>query len=200
MNFLAHILLSGEDDFVKIGNFIGDYVKGKQYTVYPPQVQKGILMHRNIDDFTDKSSLPKQIKPLFSHHYRKYAGIVIDLFYDHFLAVNWLKFSEQSLSMFVREFYAILQQNKNLLPERVQNFLPRMIAQNRLYSYLYFQGLEQALTIMSKHTSLPDHTQAALDILSKNYQAINQNFLEFFPELIGHIEILYPSDLQERTE
>jgi len=198
MNHLAHIYLSGDNDYIKIGNFIGDYIKGKKYTHYAPPIQKGIIMHRNIDDFTDKSPVPKKVKPLFSSFFHKYAGIVIDLFYDHFLAVNWYKFSEQPLEDFIKDFYVILERNNELLPDQVQSFLPRMIEQNRLYSYKNIQGLEQALKIMSRRTSLPDYTSKAIKILSDNYLTINRNFLEFFPNIISFIDSKYSLDIQRK--
>ncbi len=198
MNHLAHIFLSGDDEYIKIGNFIGDYIKGKKYRKYDPQIQTGIIMHRNIDDFTDKNPIPKKVKHLFSPYFHKYAGIVIDLFYDHFLAVNWDKFSGQPLKDFVQEFYDILERNNELLPDQVQSFLPRMIEQNRLYTYKNLQGMEQALKVMSRRTSLPDNTSKAIKTLSENYLTINNNFLEFFPTIIDFIKNKYSVDIQRK--
>ena len=198
MNHLAHIFLSGDDEYIKIGNFISDYIKGKKYKMYDSKIQTGILMHRNIDDFTDKNPVPKKAKSLFLPYFRKYAGIVVDLFYDHFLAVNWNRFSEQPLNEFVQEFYAILERNNEQLPHQVQSFLPRMIEQNRLYSYKNIQGLEQALKIMSRRTSLPDYTSKAIKILSDNYLTINRNFLEFFPTIISFVDSKYSLDIQRK--
>jgi len=199
MNHLAHIFLSGNNDYVKIGNFIGDYIKGKKYKRYTPEIQIGIIMHRNIDNFTDSNEIPKKIKPLFSGYYGRYAGIIIDVFYDHFLAVNWDNFSDIPLKTFVNRFYSILQKNNQVLPYKVQNFLPRMIEHDRIYSYKYFQGLEKALSVMSKHTSLPDYTSKAMTILSDNYSLINRNFLEFFPEIINFITEHYSVDIQKKA-
>jgi acyl carrier protein phosphodiesterase len=199
MNHLAHIFLSGNSDYVKIGNFIGDYIKGKKYKKYAPEIQNGIIMHRNIDNFTDNNETPKKIKPLFAGYYGKYAGIITDVFYDHFLAVNWDNFSDVPLENFVNRFYTILEENKQVLPRKVQNFLPRMIENDRIYSYKYFQGLEKALSVMSKHTSLPDYTSKAMNILSDNYSLINRNFLEFFPKIINFITEHYSVDIQKKA-
>jgi acyl carrier protein phosphodiesterase len=199
MNHLAHIFLSGNNDYVKIGNFIGDYIKGKKYKRYSPEIQKGIIMHRNIDNFTDSNEIPKKIKPLFSGYYGRYAGIIIDVFYDHFLAVNWDNFSDIPLKSFVNRFYSILQKNNQVLPYKIQNFLPRMIEHDRIYSYKYFQGLEKALSVMSKNTSLPDYTSKAMTVLSDNYSLINRNFLEFFPEIINFIMEHYSVDIQKKA-
>ncbi len=199
MNHLAHIFLSGNSDYVKIGNFIGDYIKGKKYKKYAPEIQQGIIMHRNIDSFTDSNEIPKKIKPLFTGYYGKYAGIITDVFYDHFLAVNWENFSDVPLKYFINSFYSIMESNKHLLPGKVQNFLPRMIEHDRIYSYKYFYGLEKALTVMSKYTTLPDYTSKAMKILSDNYLLINSNFLEFFPEVINFITEHYPVDIQKNA-
>jgi acyl carrier protein phosphodiesterase len=199
MNHLAHIFLSGNSDYVKIGNFIGDYIKGKKYKNYALDIQKGIIMHRNIDNFTDSNDIPKKIKPLFAGYYGKYAGIVTDVLYDHFLAVNWEKFSAVPLRDFVNNFYTLLEKNRNILPRKVQSFLPRMIEHDRIYSYKYFQGLEKALTVMSKYTSLPDHSSKAMKILSDNYKIINRNFLEFFPEIMSFIVEHYSVDIQRKA-
>ena len=196
MNFLAHIYLSGENDQVKVGNFIGDYVKGKQYTNYPADIRKGILLHRYIDSFTDRNEIPRKLKPLLKPTYNRYAGIVIDLFYDHFLANNWGYFSEIQLEDFINGFYNCLRENFSLLPERVQNFVPHMIYHNRLQSYIEIEGLRQALVIMSRTTSLPDKTNEAIKVLKNNYNEFNDNFLEFFPNLIKYVNQYYSIDLQ----
>jgi len=199
MNFLAHIYLSGTNNHVKVGNFIGDYVKGKKYQYYPEDIQRGILLHRNIDEFTDRSSIPKKIKPLFVPYYRKYAGIVTDLVYDHFLARNWQQYSEISLESFVSGFYDILMDNYVHLPRRVKNFLPTMIEHNRLYSYTYLKGIEHALRIMSHYTSLPDQTENAMYTLNLHYEDIHQNFEEFFQSVMHYVERYQGVDLHALT-
>src|SRR5512147_206580 len=100
MNYLAHIFLSGVDRDILIGNFIGDYVKGHDYDHYSAQIRKGILLHRRIDYFTDNHQIVHQSMNYFAPKYRKYAGIIIDILYDHYLAVNWDKFSPQPLDEF----------------------------------------------------------------------------------------------------
>lgn len=188
MNFLAHIYLSGTNDHMKLGNFIGDYVKGKKYLYFPGDIQRGILLHRKIDEFTDNSPIPKEIKTLFLPYYKKYAGIVIDLFYDHFLARNWENYCEVPLEDFVSDFYDILMDNYVHLPRRVKNFLPNMIENNRLYSYKHLKGLEYALGIMSRYTSLPDQTENAIYTLNLYYEDIHQNFQEFFQSVMYYVE------------
>ncbi|MBS3768925.1 MAG: ACP phosphodiesterase [Bacteroidales bacterium] len=191
MNLLAHIYLSGEDDLVKIGNFMGDYVKGKRYLDYREPLQKGILLHRAIDSFTDHHSRPKKVKKLLRPIYHKYSGIVVDIFYDHFLTTNWSQFSATSLEAFVEHFHQVLRNKFQILPAPVQSFVPRMIERKRLLSYGEMEGVKKALKIMAQHTSLPDKTDDAMNILSEHYKIFNNNFFLFFPQLIEHVKKQY---------
>jgi len=196
MNLLAHIYLSGRHEPVKVGNFIGDYVKGSGYRHYRPMIRKGILLHRSIDSFTDHNVLPKQVKSLLRPYYRKYAGIVVDVFYDHFLANNWEEYSRFALSGFVNDFYRILEDYFEVLPARVQGFVPRMIRHNRLYSYKSIEGIEKALSVMARYSSLPEETGAAMKVLEEHYELINRNFHRFFPEIIEHVGYAYDLDME----
>jgi acyl carrier protein phosphodiesterase len=188
MNFLAHVYLSGNSDEVKVGNFIGDYVKGKNYKQYPELIQKGILIHRNIDTFTDKHPIIRTSKSHLNPKYHKYSGIIIDIFYDHFLAKEWENFSKESLKKFVYYFYEVLIVHFAILPRRVKQFLPIFILNNWLESYLTIEGIGVVLHRMTKRTSLPDYTKFAIDELSRNYEKYRNDFYNYFPELIQFVE------------
>lgn len=196
MNLLAHIYLSGSDDPVKIGNFIGDYVKGRGYRRYEPRVRKGILLHRNIDSFTDHHPVPRTVKSLLRPYYRKYAGIVVDLFYDHYLTNYWSIYSNTPLDTFIDEFYKLLEKYYPILPAAVQEFVPRMIRHNRLYTYITLDGIEQALQMMARYTSLPEKTSKAMQVLSDHYELIGDNFQEFFPRIIEHVSENHQVDVE----
>ena len=111
MNFLAHTYLSGCNEEIIVGNFMGDYVKGKNYQLFPEMVKKGILIHRDIDTFTDTHPITRKGKQRISARYHKYAGIIIDIFYDHFLASMWDRFSDLPLNDFVSRTYDLLKRN-----------------------------------------------------------------------------------------
>ena len=177
MNFLAHIYLSGNNEEVKIGNFIGDYVKGSAFHIYPEKIKKGILLHRSIDTFTDKNTHTLDAKLLFAPKYRKYAGVVIDIIYDHFLASSWSKYSFVSLKEYIDDFHELLIKHNDMLPTEVQNFVPKLIYNNRLYSYKNIEGIRLVLSTMSNYTSLPDHSNFAIDVLKNNYEFLKQKFL-----------------------
>ena len=189
MNYLSHIYLSGDSEEIKLGNFIGDFVKGQQFLKYPPIVAKGILLHRQIDSFTDSHSLINECIVKLRPGFGKHSGIVIDIFLDHFLAVNWHLYSFEKLSTFTKKFHAVLLSNFFQLPPRVKMFLPFLIQNKRLQSYGSFQGIENTLRIMAQRTSLPSETEFAMKILEDEYQFFNYAFNRFFPEIIHFVEM-----------
>lgn len=184
MNFLAHLYLSGDSDALKIGNFIGDFVKGRQYLQYDEGIQHGILLHRAIDSFTDQHQLVKQSSRRLREKFHKYSGIVIDVFYDHFLAANWPDYHPRSLLHYTRGCYVLMLRHYDILPPRVQQFLPFMISSNRLKSYARLRGIEKALRIMSHYTSLPPETDFAMHILTTHYSDFETEFRAFFDDMM----------------
>lgn len=191
MNFLAHLYLSGDNVDTRMGNFIGDYVKGRSLERYPDGVQKGIFIHRAIDFYTDTHPATFEVRQLFREGYRKYAGVVVDVFFDHFLARYWATFSPFPLKGFTRKFYYQMILRYRELPKKVRGVLPLLIQTNRLYSYHKVEGVEQTLQIMSRVTSLPDRTEFAIETLMYNYSFIRDQFLIFFPDIIDYIEEEY---------
>ncbi len=188
MNFLAHLFLSGGVEDLMIGNFIADSVKGKAYLDYRPGIQQGIILHRKIDELTDNHAITRELSQLFKSKYQKYSGIVIDIFYDHFLSKNWNEFTDIELKRFIKTSHKVLLKNIAILPLRVQTFLPIMIAKNRLYSYSKIKGLKIALDRMAQYTSLPAATDFAITTLKKNYEYLDKNFLIFFKDIIQQVE------------
>lgn len=183
MNFLAHLYLSGNDPKVQIGNFIGDHVKGRQYEKYPAKVQTGILLHRQIDAYTDSHPVVKQSIQKLNGRYRKYAGIVIDVFYDHFLAVHWSSYHELPLEKYVTKVHKTLLTNYFGLPKPVRGFLPFMVKSRRLETYATRDGIERSLRIMSSYSSLPDETDWAMAVLDREYDSLQNEFLIFFEDV-----------------
>ncbi|MDD2277623.1 MAG: ACP phosphodiesterase [Bacteroidales bacterium] len=191
MNFLAHLYLSGDNVDIRMGNFIGDYVKGRSLERYQDGVQKGIFIHRAIDFYTDNHPATFEVRQLFREGYRKYAGVVVDVFFDHFLARYWATFSPFPLKGFTRKFYYQMILRYRELPSKVRVVLPLLIQTNRLYSYHKIEGMEQTLQIMSRVTSLPDRTEFAIETLLYNYSFIRDQFLIFFPDIIDYIKEEY---------
>jgi len=197
MNFLAHIYLSGEDEKLMVGNFIGDYVKGKNYENYPSPIREGIILHRQVDSFTDSHPNFRNAKKLLVEEFGLYSGIVIDLFYDYFLAKNWNNYSDTTLKSFSRRTHAVLLSNFFYLPKRVQGFLPFLIKNRRLESYATISGIYKSLDTMSRYTSFPDKAEIAKRILVKNLHILEENFIAFFPEIIGFVEKNYNVEIKK---
>lgn len=167
---------------------MGDYVKGNRFEQYSGDIRKGILLHRSIDDFTDRNIHFREVNALFKNHYGRYSGIVADVVFDHLLAKQWNRFSGHPLRDFARNAHGILLSHYLRLPFRVQQFLPIMIQHKRLESYATTEGLEKALRIMTNYTSLPALSLKAIEVLEKNHQTINESFLLFMEEIICYVE------------
>jgi len=188
VNYLAHIYLSGDSEEIKVGNFIGDFVKGNQHQQFPEQVAYGIILHRRIDSFTDQHSTVRECIQLLRPGYGKYAGIVADIFFDHFLASNWKDYSMDSLHHFTKNAHSIFLSNFGLLPFKVKQFLPFLIYHKRLESYAQRENLFTVLEIMSRRTSLPANSEWAMQILNQEYDQFETLFRNFFSELINYVE------------
>ena len=184
MNFLAHIYLSGENDLIKIGNFMADGIRGKHFENYPLEIQKGIILHRAIDTFTDAHPVFRQSTKRLHEHYHHYAGVIVDVFYDHFLAKNWTKYSDEKLEDFVERFYQSLHYNYEMLSERTKGLMPIMMKENWLVSYQTVEGIKHILTQMDHRTKNESKMRYATNELSEFYSEFENEFAEFFEELI----------------
>ena len=188
MNFLAHLYLSGLNENIMVGNFIGDYVKGREFTFYPEEIRKGIMLHRYIDTFTDSHPVSKESRLRVQQEYHKYSGIIIDIFYDYFLASEWDNFSPDDLQSFVDNVFMVLKKHYYDFPQGIKNWFPNFIRNNWLMSYSTIEGIERVLHRMSSRTSLPENTNYAIDILRKNENAMRDEFNEFFKSVRSFVE------------
>jgi acyl carrier protein phosphodiesterase len=182
MNYLGHIYLSGYNEAGMIGNFIGDHVKGKGYLNYPSEIQKGILLHRKIDLFTDTNLNWQNIRERIRPVYKRYSGVVADLFVDHFLALHWYDFRGIKLNNDAKWAYAVMLKNINVLPQSVQQFIPYLIQHRRLQSYATIEGIETSIRIMALRTSLPDHTKDGIALLRAAYSMIENYALSLIED------------------
>lgn len=190
MNYLAHIYLSGDNKLLMIGNFIGDFIKGRRYGHLPLMIQQGILLHREIDDFTDHHPINARLRKLLHPQFGKYAGVYLDMFEDHFLAAGWNDFSpEMSLKMFCNKFYFDALAHYKYLPHAVRVLLPSLIISGRLQSYASLSRLQGTLALMSSRTSLPPLSREAILFLKDHYEVFKKGFYEFFPLIIEHTRI-----------
>lgn len=183
MNFLAHIYLSGDDDELKIGNFIADSVKGKSFIKYPERVQQGIVLHRAIDTFTDAHPIFRQSSQRLFPTYSHYSTVIVDILYDHYLAANWQVYSSQPLDEYVQEFYELLQENLEILPKAVQRFLPYMMRDNWLLDYATVEGIGRILSQMNRRTKYKSKMNLAVNELDLYYSDFEAEFKLFFKDL-----------------
>ena len=186
MNFLAHIYLSGDNDLIKIGNFMADGIRGRQYEKYPLEIQKGIILHRAIDTFTDAHPIFRQSTKRLHQNYHHYAGVIEEVFYGHFLAKNWNTYSDERLEDFVARFYQSLSDNKSVLSERTLMVMPYMFEQNWLVSYQTVEGINRILTQMDHRTKNLSKMRFATNELSEFYSEFENEFTKFFEELITY--------------
>lgn len=187
MNFLAHLYLSGDNTSVMLGNFIGDFVKGKNLMEkVGPEMAKGIELHREIDFFTDQHPIVRESKKRLRPKYRHYSGVIVDVFYDHYLAKNWNDYHHQLLPDYANRVYNLIQKNNALLPERVNMMMPYMIKGNWLVNYATLDGIHRALSGMTRRTPYESKMDESISDLKENYEEFKTEFITFFPELRKH--------------
>ncbi len=184
MNFLAHIYLSNENEQIKIGNFIADSIKGNKYTHLPEEVQKGIKLHREIDQFTDTHKTVRKSKRRLHERYNHYDGVIIDILYDHYLAKNWQFYSDIPLKIYTQNFYLLLKRNYDILPDNIKKLMPYMIQDDWLYNYSNLTGIEKVLQGMNRRTKNKSQMHLAIEDLKTHYDALEKDFENFFQDLI----------------
>jgi len=163
---------------------MADSIKGHDYEKFDYEIKKGILLHRYIDSFTDSHPIYRQSKHRLHDKYGHYSGVIMDILYDHFLAKNWSKYSDEKLEDYANDFYQLLQTNHTILTERIKVMLPYMIAKNWFVSYATINGLEMILFQMDNKTENKSNMQGAIVELKKYYAEFETEFFLFFQELI----------------
>lgn len=184
MNFLAHIHLSFGDEDLIVGNFIAEGLSKNQWEKYPPRVVAGVRLHHLIDQYMDDHELVKKGKDrLYTQGYGKFSPVIMDLFYDHFLALHWSEFHDLELPIFAQEFYALMERRWDELSARTQYMLPYMMQGDWLSRYSEASGLEQSLKGMSRRSKFPNRMNEAMDALGKNFSDFEAEFLAFYPQI-----------------
>jgi acyl carrier protein phosphodiesterase len=185
MNFLAHLFLSDGSDDGLLGGLLGDFVKGPLVAQQSPGIRRGILLHRHIDTFTDAHDVVHRSKARVSAERRRYAGIMVDMFYDHFLARDWTRFSDEPLADFTRRAYDLLAQHQATLPERLQRMAPYMIRGDWLGSYAQVEAIGESLDGMGRRMKRENRLDGSVEELVDNYDAFAADFHAFMPALIA---------------
>ena len=185
MNYLAHLYLSDDDAESLVGSLMGDFVKGRIDDELPERVRSGVWLHRRVDSFTDAHPVVQRSKARIAPEFRRYAGILIDMFYDHFLARHWPDYAAQPLEHFSRRVYGILADRQHTFPSHMQRSMAYMVNNDLLMSYLEVTGIEHALIGIEGRLKRPSGLGKAAGELHANYAELLHDFTEFFPELIA---------------
>jgi acyl carrier protein phosphodiesterase len=159
-----------------IGNFIADSIKGSKYNSYPLQIQKGILLHRQIDTATDAHPAFRQSTKRLHTNYGHYSGIIVDIFYDHFLAKNWADYLDVPLADYIQTFYKLLRDNFEILPENIQKMVPVMMEGNWLLIYAELEGIDRVLAGMNRRTKNRSGMDKAGQELKEFYTLFEADF------------------------
>ena len=162
---------------------MADGVRGNQYLTYDSEIQKGIVLHRAIDTFTDAHPIFRKCTKRLHSEYHHYSGVIVDVFFDHFLAKNWNSYSEEPLENFVSNFYTSLTTYENYLTEKAKMMQPYMIEQNWLLNYRSLDGIEKILTQMDRRTKNVSMMRNSVTELKLYYSELEQDFTHFFEEL-----------------
>jgi len=184
MNFLAHIYLSFDDKEITLGNFFADHIRGNKYNHFPDKIQKGILLHREIDTFTDAHPIVRQSSKRLHKNYSHYSRVIVDIYYDHFLAKNWSNYSNRPLAEYVEDFYDLLEDNYDILPIATKRMMPYMIADNWLLNYANLAGIDRVFKGMNRRTKNKSRMNFAILDLEEHYTDFENEFTLFFQELI----------------
>ena len=183
MNFLAHLYLSKNNPNIMIGNFIADHIKGNNYEGFSKEIQQGIFLHRAIDTYTDAHTLVRKSKRRLHKRYGHYGGVIIDIFYDYFLAKNWAKYSEIPFDVFTDAVNKMFSEVSDDLPIKSQEFIKYMIAYNLLFNYQFEDGIEKVLNGMNQRTKGKSKMNLAIEDLKELNKEFEEDFMLFFEDL-----------------
>ena len=189
MNFLAHLFLSGSNEEIMVGNLLEDFVVGRidhpRNQHFSINIKKGILLHRLIDSFTDTHPSVSACKSVLYEKYHKYAAVVIDIFFDHYLAIHWSKYSSEPLDDFTKRVYNSFQSHWEILPEKMKPMIESMIKHDWLKNYGEFWGMERALTGISRRAVYESNMENAVQDLKLHYDLFDAHFRVFFPLMMS---------------
>lgn len=183
MNFLAHLYLSENNTNIMIGNFIADHIRGNNYEGFSKEIQQGIMLHREIDTFTDAHKIVRKSKRRLHERYRHYDGVIIDIFYDYFLAKNWNNYSAIPLDIYTTSIYNLFEKKSSELPIKSQQFIKYMIEYNILYNYQFKEGISRVLKGMNHRTKGKSQMNLAIEDLNELETELEEDFKLFFKDL-----------------
>ena len=185
MNYLAHLDLAYPNAGLVVGNFIGDHVRNKDLPAFSAAIQAGVAMHRSIDSFTDKHNVTIALRQLLFAKHRHLARVLMDVFYDHYLAKHFDVYHDMPLSEFIAKVQPILQKYESVLPHTAQRYLAGMVSQDWLAKYQTQEGIAHILQKMAHRSGLTELADGAKS-LAIHYNALQSGFELFYPDLQLH--------------
>jgi acyl carrier protein phosphodiesterase len=189
MNYLAHVFLARHGDAAMVGAMLGDFVKASDVNRYEPDIAREIMLHRHIDSYTDSHPVVREARELFGAGRRRYAGIVLDVFYDHELSRHWERWSDMPRQALIARFYRALMAHEPVLPERLREMLPYLVQQDWLGGYASFEGVEATIARVSRRLSRNGELlRDGVQDLVRHRDAIADGFERFFPDLVRFTE------------
>jgi acyl carrier protein phosphodiesterase len=198
MNFLLHMLLSGSDEQILVGNFMGDFVKGPLADRFAERIKQGITLHRRIDSFASRDALFQRSRLRLDTHYGLYRGVLVDLFYDHFLVREWDRWSDEPFDRYLTRTRSIIEGRKNELPERMQPLLP-IIFEELLPSYGEVDGIGRALERMSRRVTRTNPLAGGESELLRHYDDLSSDFRGFMPLVQRCAEKFFAAESATKT-
>jgi acyl carrier protein phosphodiesterase len=200
LNYLAHLFLSDSCDDALIGGLLGDFVKGNPAGRYNGIMAQSILLHRKVDTFADAHPVTRTSRSRIDGSRRRFAGVIIDVCYDHFLARHWQRFSGQALAAFTSRVYTVLNRQRAILPSRLKRILPVMVAEDWLGGYARIDRVAVTLDRIAGRLSKGSHFKGAIADIHANYAALEADFFAFFPDLVDfcderHRKVGYRTDV-----
>lgn len=175
--------------YLALGNLVADRIKGKKYKNYPLIIQKGILLHRKIDDYTDKHPIVKKASNLLFPKYRHFSKVIIDMYFDHFLAKNWSDFHPIPLVEFTTTYYQFILNEKHIFPNNIQFFLQKLIDHDWLMKYTEFDDLKSILWMMEQRIPYRSKISESVDDLKANYNYFQTLFFEFMLNIKQEVKV-----------
>ena len=185
MNYLGHLFLSGSDEKILLGNFLGDHVSNKTLHLYDSSIKKGIELHREIDLFTDSHPISRELRAMLFDQYRHRSRVILDLFYDHFLAADFCDFQSVSLLDFVIKVSDILQKQLHLMPDSAKRHFMAMRKYGWLEGYTSIDGIRLVLNQMSIRKNM-DSMGSSVEFLEKHYPHFRMQTHAFLHQAIDH--------------
>lgn len=188
MNFLAHLLLSCEEEELLVGNFLGDFVKNRDLPMYSAGIVRGVHLHRTIDSFTDTHPEVRKGTARLRVKHGKYAPVVIDVFYDYILSKEWQHYGPKPLRQFTRDMYEVLDRHRKIMPASLSERVQLMIQDDWLMNYGTLEGMAHTFRRLQRRVSQPVFLTGIIDTLQQEQEELTAEFHRFFPDLIQEVQ------------